>query len=351
MKRFVIRCGSPLLAWVFILLGAACALTTSGTSEQCLENRATIDIGSGSSKILVATVNTCIQKIEKILHQDSASLKFKEALNTNQNSLPDTLLQQTIQTLKAWKKDYKKWNVTSYQAVATEVFRQARNGTDFIVQISQATEIPIQIIDQTEEAKLGFWSAIASSSKSVHEVVVWDIGGGSMQMISYDPDGDYNLYMGKMASVSFKDLILKKKASSVRARTPNPLGTKWASQSVKLAERFAVDHVPAKIKTEIQNKKVVGIGGVHSKSIQNQILQGTKSDSFTYNQETLSQTLQTRSLLSDKDLSSAYPETDVTNLALVLGFMKALNISEVEVISADLTAGLLLMSLATPAAP
>jgi hypothetical protein len=47
--------------------------------------------------------------------------------------------------------------------------------------------------------------------------------------------------------------------------------------------------------------------------------------------------------LTDQQIQGDYPETDITNLALVLGFMKALNVDKVEVIPADLTYGLIVM--------
>ncbi|MCO5113852.1 MAG: hypothetical protein M9899_06730 [Bdellovibrionaceae bacterium] len=370
--RHLITCLSPrfCLLTTFILLGG-CSLLHSNAQDSCLENRATIDIGSGSSKILVATVNTCIHKIEKILHQEATSLKFKEALKTHKGALPEAMLNESIQTLNQWKITNKRFKVLHYEAVATEVFRQATNGTQFIKTLSETTSIPIRIIDQQEEAQLGFWAAIASSEKSVHEVVVWDIGGGSMQMISYDPSGHYLFYMGQMASVSFKDQILKKQKAVATAKSPNPLGKKLATEATLIAENFAHKQVPAKIKEELNKKLVVGIGGVHSKSIKTQVLatkdtphvahrsssqtaKGVKSDqkdiessAFSFSQDDLKKTLLSRAHFNDDQLASAYPETDVTNLALVLGFMKALHVPQVEVISTDLTSGILLMSLSS----
>lgn len=186
-----------------------------------------------------------------------------------------------------------------------------------------------------------------------------------MQMVSYTPEGSYLFYMGKIASVSFKDQILALKAGNPNAtsptktatlqspskntlQSPNPLGKKMALEAVALAKRAAQAEVPANMKTEAQKKQIVGIGGVLSKSILNQVQKHRGTDNTVISQKDIEDTLLARADLSDKDIQSAYPETDITNLALVLGFMQGLNISHLQSVSADLTAGVLLMSLAPP---
>lgn len=337
------------------------ALKTS-LDNKCLESRATLDIGSGSTKILVADVDFCLQKIIKIHFQDSKSIKVKESLTSKNNEIPSTIQNELVTQIQKWKDDIKNLkvqnlkpndsktknsitqnlNIKSYKAVATEVFRRASNGETFIQQVSEATQIPIQIINQTQEAELGFLSALSTSPLTTNDLVVWDIGGGSMQMTSYNPgQKTFNIYQGQLASVSFKDNILKLKTSNKNISSPNPLGNTLSKKAILEAQNFSQKNVPQHIKDELQKKTVVGIGGVHEKSVLKQVQSMDSLTKTSYSKENLNKVLNLKAQLKDSALQSEYPETEVTNLALVLGFMEGLNISQVEVIPVNLTQGLI----------
>jgi exopolyphosphatase / guanosine-5'-triphosphate,3'-diphosphate pyrophosphatase len=306
-------------------------------AKGCAENHAALDIGSGSTKILTASVDICLQKIIKIYWQESQSIKIKESLKTNKNKIPESILTEAVFVIEKWKLKNKNSNIKSYAAVATEVFRQANNGAEFINKLSETTGIPIRIIDQTEEAQLGFWSAMTSSQKSAEDILVWDIGGGSQQMTTYSPKDGFRYYKAKLASVSFKDLIVKLK-NKKNAASPNPMGIKLSLQAAKEAQLYAKKDIPLDFKNQIKDKQIIGIGGVHGKSILNQT-------SNPYSVLDLQDILLSKSQLSDTEIKSEYPETEITNVALVLGFMKYLEIKKVEVVNVDLTLGLILSSL------
>ena len=67
-------------------------------------------------------------------------------------------------------------------AVATELFRQAKNGQDVIRYLQDMTGIEITIISQEQEGVFGFLGACLEGNFDPETAVVWDIGSGSFQI-------------------------------------------------------------------------------------------------------------------------------------------------------------------------
>ena len=81
-------------------------------------------------------------------------------------------------------------------AIATSAFRKANNAKSFIAAIQKQTKISVQIIPQREEGEIAFFSALASGEFYPKEVVVWDIGTGSLQMTTMNANEELSVYMG-----------------------------------------------------------------------------------------------------------------------------------------------------------
>ncbi len=313
-------------------------------AKNCLQNRGSLDIGSGTTKGLVAEVDICEQKIVKIIFEDRLPLSFSEALEkSTDKKIPQTMLDEAIPQMNAMVTKMQQLNPTQIKAVATSVFRVAKNGQEVAKKISNAIKVPVHIITQDQEAELGFLSALATTKLSVtrqslNKIIVWDIGGGSMQMYA-DNNGKHQIYKGNLASVTFKNKVLEvlQFKNPKNSSSPNPLGNNREA-AIQLAKNHAYQNVPGYFKKHALSALWIGVGGVLSSSIQDQT--GKEKSEFT--QDEITQTLLEKSKLSDTRLKGDYKTTDVTNLALVLGYMKALNIQKVETAKASLGQGLLL---------
>ncbi len=328
--------------------------------DSCLENRMAIDIGSGSTKMLVAQVNFCLKQINNIFESKSVGLKLKEIVERNQNTIPKYMLAKISKVILSWKGEHRDLNIKYFRAIGTEIFRQATNGSEFLDKLSKLIQMKVRLIDQSTESKLGFFAAQGVSPFSQKKVVVWDIGGGSMQLTGLSASGNYIFQKSKVASVSFKNKILKLKTSS-KSISPNPLGEPLADRSVILAKKLALQNLNRRLKTDLKSKKILGIGGVHNKSVYRQVTeilrpkvnklelnlpskrQVKKRTLNHYTQTDLRKVLRIMATKTDAQIGSDYPETDVTNIALVLGHMEAFAIGRVYVINADLTYGLILL--------
>lgn len=311
-------------------------------AKSCEEVRGAFDIGSGSTKAYVAVVDVCKNKILKTLHEEQASIGFKDSLEKSKNG---TFSKEVVDQAKAKFQELvnimRSLKAQRLTAVATAAFREAKNGQSAAKIIAGATKVKIKIISQKEEARLGVKSALANPASQAdpqQSVGVWDIGGGSMQMTYVDNKKRPHVYEGRLASVNFKNKIIgeiqKKDIKTVAS--PNPLGADFV-EAIALAERYGRENAPDSLKKAAVQSKWFGIGGVWWFSVRNQM----KKEKIVTAAE-LEKTLEARSQLKDSDVGGSYAATDVANLALVLGYMKALSIKQVEPLEASLVQGLVL---------
>jgi exopolyphosphatase/guanosine-5'-triphosphate,3'-diphosphate pyrophosphatase len=93
------------------------------------------------------------------------------------------------------------------------------------------------------------------------------------------------------------------------------------------------------IKKKAGNLTVLGIGGVHYYSVRKQCIEGGK----TYTISDVKRALAIGQALSDHEISEdIYAATDVSNLALVAGFMETLKIEKIRVLKANMAHGILI---------
>jgi exopolyphosphatase/guanosine-5'-triphosphate,3'-diphosphate pyrophosphatase len=291
---------------------------------------------------MVAKVDFCVNKILEVLHQESQSVQFNEDLEkSSDGNLSQSIIDKGYVTISAMIAKGKTFKPKRILGVATSVFRKSKNGGDVIKGFSRKLKTKLEVVSQEEEALIGYLSVLSLMDEKVQEnkkIVVWDIGGGSMQMFSMDKYKKPHLYLGDLASVSFKNMVIEvlQLKSIENVMSPNPIGEK-REQVIALARSYSKLHVPADIKLDLKERTVVGVGGVHSQSIKNQLQ--LKEMKYTLEELDKASTLQV--LKSDKELTGDYRSTDVTNLLLVQGFMQGLGIKEVKIVNATLLQGVM----------
>lgn len=316
-------------------------------AKECQFAQGAVDFGSGTTKFYAALVDVCEKKFIKTLYEDRLALALNEAMEkTADQTIPSEVIDQALPKIKAKLEILKSHKVKSIVAVATSVFRVAGNGAAVAQRFSTELDLNVRVISQQEEAELGYWSAKAQRQGVVENLIVWDIGGGSMQMYTKLKKRT-EIYEGQMASVTFKNKvleILQFKDPKKEGVTPNPLFTQ-VQGALQISKNHAYTNVPPYFKKNAKHAHWVGVGGVLSLSVQRQVNEVMKEALTGFTAEQLLTTLQAQSKLSDKQIKSEYRLTDVTNLALVLGHMQALGIPKVETVQASLGQGLLFKNL------
>lgn len=344
MKKLVLLLIAPLIT----LAISSCATYKSGNTLverpiNCIRTRAAMDVGSGEIKLKVAKVNVCKLKIENILLEDKRDVNFKSDLEKSKNkTFSAAIMKQGKEALTELKEKANALKPEEITSVATSAFRDAKNGKSFVEQMNHELGIKLQIIPQKEEGVLGFYAALSKTpDMNIEKSLVWDIGGGSQQMIiQIEKKGrkQLDVYEGKVASVSFRNYLI----SNVERRsgdTPNPLKANQARSGLAYAQDVARRTVKNEFKTALENNYTVyGIGGVHNYSIKGQL-----QNANGYSQDDVQKIIDVRIGKTDEELGNGtHVATDTSNPILILGFMKALGIKYVHAVQVNLTDGLLM---------
>ncbi|CAM3572901.1 MULTISPECIES: Ppx/GppA phosphatase family protein [Rahnella] len=332
--------------WMKGFLGTLFALSTfSSLASQCIETRAGIDMGSGTTKIQVAQVDICQHQLGKVLYEDQRPLGFNDDLGkSGNNHISEAMQQQGVTALKEMVDKARTFHPQRITGVATAVFRSAANGQQVIDRFNQQTHIQLRVISQEQEAELGFLSAKAALHDNTiknQDLLVWDIGGGSMQMTALREQNGQpvtDIYQGRLASVTLKEFIISvlKNQALDKAASPNPIGS-LRNTVLRYVNFYARTHVSPQIKQDAQTRRVIGIGGVHGFSLKDQL----HPKDNTYTLADVERVSKNQVWKGDSELTGEYRATDVSNLLLVEGFMQALNIPQVTIVKASLIQGIL----------
>ncbi len=295
------------------------------------EIRAAMDIGSGATNLKVAKVDPKTDKIIAILFEKTIPVAYQKHLEqSSNNTLDQEIMGQGIQTIKALKEMADSFHVKKVVAVATAAFRQAANAEQFAREIKQQTGVEVRIINQDEEGILAFRGAVALTSVEPQAAIVWDIGGGSMQLTTLSDEGTYLVEKGKTASIPFKNAVIEQiqHKDLQGTHTPNPMTKEEMQAAIGYASKLAQETSPF-IKDKLLKPKaqVIGVGNLFNKAVtplvKSQVIHQDKLETAVMNLEGK----------TDSDFpKGSVADVAVTNPLLVLGYMKGLAMQQVEVI-------------------
>lgn len=296
-----------------------------------LVTRAALDIGSGATKLRVAVVDTETNRIEKILLDDQFAVDYQESLEQSKDgSFSDEVMQKGLHSIRMSSQMAKEHGAKKVVAIATAAFRNANNADSFMEQILKETGVEVYVIDQDLEGKLAYQAALSSMGVPEQGVIVWDIGGGSLQLTMKGAGDNYQIYRGHDASVPFKNWVIQglQQKNIKDFTTPNPLNQSEISRAEQQARSLAqkVDHV---FKNQIQkpSTKVYGVGSIFG--IRMQDLVGKKN----FTKAELEGHVKALAGKTDSDVGGGpFASVAISNPILILGFMNELGIDEVEIV-------------------
>jgi exopolyphosphatase/guanosine-5'-triphosphate,3'-diphosphate pyrophosphatase len=143
---------------------------------------AALDLGTNNCRLLVARPH---QTSFRVLDAYSRSVRLGEGLSTTR-LLGDGAMSRTIDALRICASKIERRGVTRIRAVATEACRTAANGRDFIAAARSETGLEFEIISTREEARLAVESCANLLDRDSDNVLVFDIGGGSTELVWLD---------------------------------------------------------------------------------------------------------------------------------------------------------------------
>ena len=146
---------------------------------------AALDLGTNNCRLLIArptgenfTVIDAFSRVVK-LGQDLA----------HTGRLSDDAMERTMAALKVCSEKLRRRNVHLARSVATEACRRAENGEAFIARVREETGIVLDIITAQEEARLAVLGCHILLEQGEGRAVIFDIGGGSTELVLIEPDG------------------------------------------------------------------------------------------------------------------------------------------------------------------
>ena len=146
---------------------------------------AALDLGTNNCRLLIARPQgggfAVVDAFSRIV-------RLGEGLGAT-GRLSDAAIGRTLAALQICADKLKRRNVLIARSVATEACRRAENGAEFIERVYAETGIALDIISAEEEARLAVAGCHALLEPGNGPAVVFDIGGGSTELVLVEGDG------------------------------------------------------------------------------------------------------------------------------------------------------------------
>jgi len=96
---------------------------------------------------------------------------------------------RTISALRVCANKLKWWQVPRVRLIATQACRTAANGAEFIARVRNEVGLDLEVIDRETEARLAVAGASPLIAPDARNVLVFDIGGGSTELMWISAEG------------------------------------------------------------------------------------------------------------------------------------------------------------------
>ena len=162
---------------------------------------AALDIGSNSFHLIVAHVNAN-GRID-ILDRAKELVRLGEALRSGVITPP--IFDRGLDALRALKRIADRHRPDALQAVATSAVREAQNGGEFVRAVRDELGIDVRVIRGQEEAHLIYLGARRALDLAGRRVALFDVGGGSTELILADARECYFTVSLKLGVLRLRD--------------------------------------------------------------------------------------------------------------------------------------------------
>jgi exopolyphosphatase/guanosine-5'-triphosphate,3'-diphosphate pyrophosphatase len=147
---------------------------------------AVADIGTNSTRLLIADVDPASGAVEPLLRR-SAVTRLGSGVDSNGALSPEAVA-RVFDTLSDYRAAIEAHHCVANLAVLTSAVRDASNGADFAARVREDYGLDARVLSGEEEAQLTFLGAMSSrpadtDPSSTEPTVVIDIGGGSTEFI------------------------------------------------------------------------------------------------------------------------------------------------------------------------
>lgn len=141
-----------------------------------------LDLGTNNCRLLLARPS---RRGFRVVDAFSRIIRLGEGVSQT-GALSELAMGRTLEALKVCAGKLDRHGVTRARMVATQACRVAGNGAEFIGRVQSATGLSLEILTPETEAKLAVSGCATLVDPSVDYVLVFDIGGGSSEIIWLD---------------------------------------------------------------------------------------------------------------------------------------------------------------------
>ena len=171
---------------------------------------AALDLGTNNCRLLVARPT---DDGLRVVDSFSRIVRLGDGLSAT-GRLSEAAIERTFAALAICRDKIAARGVDRARSIATEACRAADNGPDFLDRVRERIGLEVEVVDRGTEAALAAEGCAALADPDAAAVVLFDIGGGSSEVVWLDRDGPAPV------------------RERIRAWTSLPLGV------VSLADRF-----------------------------------------------------------------------------------------------------------------
>lgn len=123
----------------------------------------------------------------RVIDSFSRIVRLGEGVSAS-GKLSKDAMERTLSALSQCQKKIARHGVVHGRYVATEACRRAHNAPEFLRRVEEEIGLRIDIISTEEEARLAFLGCASLLTQSARRAIVFDIGGGSTELMWVDVD-------------------------------------------------------------------------------------------------------------------------------------------------------------------
>lgn len=152
---------------------------------------AALDLGTNNCRLLIAgrdkTSATHYPPSLKVVDSFSRIVRLGEGVSKS-GKLSEAAMQRTLAALAVCKRKLDKYSIVKMRLVATEACRKASNTQEFFKRVQDELGLFMEVINNEEEARLAFLGCSSLLNDGAHRAIVFDIGGGSTELMWIDKE-------------------------------------------------------------------------------------------------------------------------------------------------------------------
>jgi exopolyphosphatase/guanosine-5'-triphosphate,3'-diphosphate pyrophosphatase len=161
---------------------AAAAVMRSSDHDPGREVYGALDLGTNNCRLLLARP---ARRDFRVTDAFSRIIRLGEGVSQT-GRLSDAAMGRTMDALRVCAGKLERHRVRRHRMVATQACRVAANGPEFLAKVHAELGLDIEVLDREAEASLAVAGCASLIDTSCDYVLVFDIGGGSSELIWLD---------------------------------------------------------------------------------------------------------------------------------------------------------------------